>query len=54
MAPMAAVLPKLKICTMAVRTPDSLTMRATASGQVVHVRVQREFPLEDHTVFMIQ
>jgi hypothetical protein len=25
------VLPRLKICTMPVRTPDSLTMRSTAS-----------------------
>ncbi len=31
MAPMAAVLPTLKICTMPVRTPDSLTIRVTAS-----------------------
>jgi hypothetical protein len=57
-APMAAVLPALKICMMPVRTPDSLTMRATAS---VRSCISPEwcvcsviFPLEDHALIMLR
>ena len=58
MAPIAAVLPTLKICTMPVCTPELADNSGDRVGQVVHlaaaVRVQRQFPLEEHAIIIVR